>query len=197
MTEVDGRRLRAERSRERVLEAVLDLVDEGESRPTAQQVADRSGVSIRSVFRLYDDVHELHAAAIATQARRVQHLYELPAGAGRLEARVTRLVAARAKLFETIAPVRRLAVRMANTSPEIRGQLTELGDMMRGQLDEYFAAELGDLPPARHRLELQALDVVLSWESWERLRVGQGLTERAAKGVVTALVTALLAPDRS
>ena len=60
--------------------ALLDLLDEGVIRPTAQQVAERSGVSLRSIFRIFDDVESLNAAACARQVTRVRHLFiDVPA----------------------------------------------------------------------------------------------------------------------
>ena len=46
----DGRLRRGERSREAIVAALFELVGEGVLQPTAQQVAERAGVGIRSVF---------------------------------------------------------------------------------------------------------------------------------------------------
>ena len=76
-TTVDGRRARRHRSRDLAVDALLDLLNEGVVRPTAQQVAERSGVSLRSIFRIFDDVESLNAAACARQVTRVRHLFEI------------------------------------------------------------------------------------------------------------------------
>ena len=47
----DGRRMRSERSRDAIIEAALQLVQEGILVPTAQQIADRAGVAMRTFFR--------------------------------------------------------------------------------------------------------------------------------------------------
>lgn len=193
VTEEDGRRLRAARNRQRVADALLDLIHEGVDRPTAQQVADRSGVSIRSVFRLYDDMHDLHRAAIAAQARRVRAQYELPSRSGTLEQRIRRLVSSRSKLFESIGPVRRVGVGLASSSAGITQQLDLVNHYMRDQLADFFASELEAMPAASRRLMLNALDVSLSWETWDRLRTVQSLPERTARQVVAGTVEALLA----
>ena len=54
--EVDGRFRRSVRSRERILDALRELVSEGNLRPTGQQVAARASVSLRTVFRQFDDM---------------------------------------------------------------------------------------------------------------------------------------------
>ena len=55
----DGRRLRSERSRQAIIDAMLKLVEEGVLVPTAQQVSERAGVGIRSVFRHFSDMESL------------------------------------------------------------------------------------------------------------------------------------------
>ena len=54
--EADGRVLRGARTRERIVDAVFELVSEGTVRPTAEEVASRAGVGIRTVFRHFDDM---------------------------------------------------------------------------------------------------------------------------------------------
>ena len=61
----DGRTARRDRNRELVLDAALELFREGHLEPTALQVAERSGLSPRSVFRYFEDTEALLRAAIA------------------------------------------------------------------------------------------------------------------------------------
>ncbi|CAN7153443.1 hypothetical protein LJR164_000122 [Phenylobacterium sp. LjRoot164] len=56
----DGRRERAVASRARILEAMVDLIQAGEVQPSAEAVAVRAGVGVRTVFRLFNDVEGLH-----------------------------------------------------------------------------------------------------------------------------------------
>lgn len=191
----DGRVQRSATTRRLVVEAFLDLLGEGELQPTAQQVADRSGVSMRSIFRLFEDVDALHLAAIAAQLDRVAHLIMPPRSEGPLAQRIRALVNRRAELFEAIAPVRRFAVRLAPTSPPIRADQERANDYLRAQVAELFDAELGDLPVARRSDVLDALDVMTSFEVWDRMRVGQKLTTRAVRRIVAGSVTSLLDRD--
>ena len=57
----DGRLLRTERSRQLIIEALHELINEGILVPTAQNVADRAGVGIRTVFRHFADMETLFA----------------------------------------------------------------------------------------------------------------------------------------
>jgi len=185
----DGRHQRRARNRESVVEAILGLLDEGVAQPTAQDVAIRSGVSMRSIFRLFDDMGALHRSAIERQTQRLAPLLvELPTD-GPLADRVAAVVANRAEVFESVSPVRRLANRLAPSSPPISGELARLGRHLRSQLIATFAPELRR---GADVLLLDALDAATSWDTWERLRVDQQLSPVEARRTVTLTVTALL-----
>lgn len=192
---IDGRTQRAVRTRRLVVEAVLDLVGEGVPQPTAQQIADRSGVSMRSIFRLFDDVEALHAAAIDAQLRRVAHLLVTPDSEAPRQQRIDELVRGRAELFEAIAPVRRMSIRLAPTSRPIREDLARADRYFRRQLEAVFSEELQRSRGDDRRALLDALDAVTSWEMWERLRGTQQVPVRRARTLVSGLVADAL--DRS
>jgi TetR/AcrR family transcriptional regulator of autoinduction and epiphytic fitness len=188
----DGRILRAERTRRAVVEALLDLVGEGELHPTARQVSDRSGVSMRSIFRLFEDVDALHAAGNAAHLERVAHLFEPPEASGPVAARTAALVAQRTRLYETITPVRRVAVNLARRSPPIAAELARANAILRDQLATQYAPELATLPAGPRSEAVEALDAATSWDMWDRLRTTQGLGVDEAGRVVTTMVLAVL-----
>jgi len=192
---VDGRVLRAARTRQLVAETFLDLLTEGVAHPTAKQVSDRSGVSMSSIFRLFDDVDAMHSAAIAIQLERVAPIIVDPDPSGPVERRVRSLVETRAKLLEAITPVRRMGVRLAVTSEPIRFDLAVANEFFRTQLEQLFAPELSALPPATRLDRLDKLDAVTSWDMWERLRNAQGVPEKRACRLVTAMVLAVFRGD--
>lgn len=57
---VDGRLKRSEASRKLIVQAMVFLIEKGVYVPTAQQVADKSGVSIRTVFRQFSEMELLY-----------------------------------------------------------------------------------------------------------------------------------------
>jgi len=187
---LDGRVQRTIRSRAAVVDAILDLLVEGNPQPTAQQVSDRSGVSMRSIFRLFDDMASLHRAAAARQAERLVAMFVPLSDEGPLAARIEALAGHRADVYEAITPVRRAAVRLAATSPHIAAELSRVAGMFRGQVASTFRAELAGAGPE----VLDAVDLVASWEAWERLRVVQGLSVPAATATLAAALAALLGP---
>ena len=65
MKSQDGRNLRSIKSQQMIVDALIKLVKAGNLEPTAQKVADESGVGIRTVFRQFDDMENLLKAADA------------------------------------------------------------------------------------------------------------------------------------
>ena len=120
---VDGRRAWRDRNLGAVVDALLDLFTEGNLRPGADEIAARSGVSRRSVFRYFDDLDSLDRVAIERQIARVSHLIEVPGlGEGSVEDRVKRLSSQRVRLFEAILPVARVSRLRAPAAPRGGGR---------------------------------------------------------------------------
>ncbi len=188
----DGRAARADRTREAVVDAMLALIEEGDLRPTAQRVAERAGVSLRSVFQHFEQLDELQAAAADRQVKRVFSLARPVSRESPLDSRIDAFVAQRARLMEAISPVRRSAVLSEPWAPEIAKRLRAVRRLGRREVEVVFGRELGRVrPPARREL-LEALAVTASWSSWEALRVHQGLTPAAARRVMARMFRALL-----
>ena len=65
----DGRRKRSQTSRDKIVAAMLALVEEGAITPSAEQVATRARVGLRTVFRQYSDMETLYAAMLGGLAK--------------------------------------------------------------------------------------------------------------------------------
>src|SRR6478609_12060550 len=97
---VDGRTARRDRNSDAVLDAVHELFVEGEIVPTVEDVAARSGVSPRSVYRYFPDSRALLGAALTRRIEVAEPLWELEdVGRGSLDDRIQRLVAHRLALY--------------------------------------------------------------------------------------------------
>lgn len=191
--EVDGRHLRRDRNRAAVVDALLELYDEGSLTPGADEIAARAGISARSLFRYFDDLDDLARASIARQQERISHLWALDATPEQpLLQRIERFVAARVRLLEAMGAVGRVARFRAVSQPIVAAELRRIRRALRGQVEELFAAELAARPGGQRAPALAALDVVASWESYDLLRHDQGLSRAAAEVTMAAAMAALL-----
>ena len=192
-TAVDGRNLRAERTRTALATAYLDLLTEGDLRPTAERIAERAGVSPRSVFKHFPDREALFGAASAIQEERIRDLIgEPPDPTGPLEARIDAFVEQRARFHEFVSPVRRSALLIEPFSPVIAEKLQMARSAGAAHVDHVFAPELAKLEgEARDDLRA-ALCATAAWPTWESLRRHQGLDADRARAVMRKMLTAQL-----
>jgi TetR/AcrR family transcriptional regulator of autoinduction and epiphytic fitness len=189
---VDGRTARAGRTRDAVVDALLALIAEGDLRPTAARIAERAGVSLRSVFQHFDDLEALLAAAVTRQTGRVTELMERLPREGPLPDRVRALVDQRAEVYEFITPTRRAAMLQEPFSPTLRRGRELLARSSAAQIAEVFQAELAALDAGERREVAAAVAASTAWDLWEHLRSRQHLAVPAAKRVIGRMVTALL-----
>ena len=89
---LDGRRQRSERSQVAIVEAALTLINEEKQVPTAQQIADRAGVSIRSFFRHFADMDALFLSADEMLGASYETLFAVTDRSGTLSQRISRAV---------------------------------------------------------------------------------------------------------
>lgn len=191
----DGRTARAERNRDAVVDAILDLLREGVANPTADAIAERSGVSVRSVFRHFDDLESLHAAAVDRHSERIAELFEPPPSGGPLAERIEALAARRSRLFEEMTPVRRVGERLRGQSAVIDERLEFARNLLRGQVATLFAPELDGVAGTERRVLLDAVEATTSWRTWDLLRTEQGCSIARARAVLSRTLTALLRPS--
>ena len=190
----DGRVRRGAENRSALVEALVSLYEEGELTPTAAQIAQRAGVAVRSVYGHFGDVETLAAEVSQRQWEVHGRLMGTAPVAGTLTERVAELVKRRSELFEAIAPVRRAGMLHAHQSDTIATNLRVLARRFRTQVAQTFAPELDNVGRARAAELLDAADLLLAWESWERLRVQQGCSPARARRVLESALVRLLDP---
>jgi TetR/AcrR family transcriptional regulator of autoinduction and epiphytic fitness len=192
VTGLDGRHRRAERSRAAVVDALLSLYDDGVVRPGVADIADRAGVSPRSVFRHFADLEGLAEAAIDRQWERVHTLYEAPSHEGDRETRVSALVDQRLRLHRTIIGVARAAAVLSTSSPVVASTLRARRRLLGDQVIALFAPELRSRR-GQARTELAAaLEATASLENVDYLRTHAGLDDDLTAAALRRMLHALL-----
>jgi AcrR family transcriptional regulator len=189
---VDGRAARANRTRLAVVDALLHLIDEGELRPTAPRIAERAGVSLRSIFQHFNDLEALFAAAAARELERLSALVEPLPTESTLGDRLDAFVVQRARVLEALTPVSRASLLQEPRSAALRSNRQRLLRRGRAEVADVFAAELGRLTRADRAELLDALDATSSWQTWEALRAHQRLSATRARRVMRRTLSALL-----
>lgn len=190
---MDGRRARRVKGRLAVLDAVIDLVAEGHTPPTVDQVAERSGVSVASVFRYFESVEEMQSEAVARFGDRYQHLFMWtpPASDSAFGDRLEALVTARLDLYEAIHPVARFARQRSLVNPHVATRLAAVRADQYRQIEASFATELTPLPAHAARQITDAVAAVVAFEGWDLLHSDLGRSRSEIAATWTSAISSL------
>jgi AcrR family transcriptional regulator len=183
----DGRRRRGEDNRARIVAALMEIVHSGEVAPSAEQVAARADVGLRTVFRHFQDMDSLYSEVSALMEREFYAVAGRPFKAQDWRGRVLELVDRRSSIFERLAPYLRASAVTRHRSRFLAANHTRLVTTAREILKAQLPAEV-----ARDQVALETLDLLLSYEAWARLRDDQGLTPKRAREVIDAAVRKLI-----
>lgn len=185
---IDGRRQRTVDSRARIVSAMLELTHAGHISVSAELVAERANVGLRTVFRHFNDMDSLYREmSLAIETRLREEVTFAFASTGWRE-QLAELVRRRTSIFEKIAPYKRAEAAHRHRSKVLAQDIVRLNTFLRDMLRSVLPTAV-----ARDQLLFETLDMILSFESWERLRRDQDLSPRRAREVLESAVEKLLA----
>lgn len=186
--QADGRRQRSVDSRARIVQALLDLVGEGEISPSAEQVAIRAQVGLRSVFRHFKDMDSLYSEMSQVIEAEILKSFYRPHTGGTVAERLADLCSRRAGLFERIGPYRRASTTLAHRSSFLASEQKRMTAGLRKILEDALTPEI-----VADKTKVEALDLLLSFDSWNRLRRDQNLSPSEAEAVIANAISRLIA----
>ena len=186
----DGRTLRSRRTRASIVDANMVLMMEGNLRPTAAQVAERAGVSLRTLWSHFPDLEHLFAAT-GEKTLEVQYAHHsvIPAGQP-LEERVRAFCRQRAMMLESIAGASRAAQLRLPFSAQLRRNRRRHNERLRTDIGQTFAPEIA-LAGADAEELVSALLVACTWPAWMGSRDDLGLSFDEAARVMERTVKAI------
>ena len=100
----DGRKRRSSTSRDKIVHAMLRLIKGGDMSPSAARVAEMAGVSLRSVFRHFEDMEQLYHHMTAIVQDRLHPLVTAPLTARGWKAQLLELAERRMAVYDEIMP---------------------------------------------------------------------------------------------
>jgi AcrR family transcriptional regulator len=190
----DGRIALRLRNRQRVIDALIELVDEGDISPSMEAIVDRSGASERSIFRYFNDLSDLSVSAVRAVAERVEPSRLIAdIGEGTLGHRIDQLIASRLRVAEQTHAFGTLARRKLMLTSEIPQALTNVLALQRSQLEEQFAPEFQAMSNDEAAIVTDILVTLISFEGldvmWHRLGNEHDAVARRWRTVMHALLS--------
>jgi AcrR family transcriptional regulator len=191
---IDGRRQRSERTKQTIVEAYLALLRESRHIPTAAQIAERAGYSIRSIFERFPDLHALRVAA-TDHAFAVGNALAAPHDVD--GDRLTRLrsqVETRAHTCERWLPLWRALNANQGESVELKMRIRLGREMIMKRFELMYQPELSSLSEVERKRTLITLEALTDFESWGRMRELYGLSFEQACALWIRVIDRLLPP---
>jgi AcrR family transcriptional regulator len=179
----DGRRMRSADSRARIVAAMLELIQTGEVLPGAEQVAARADVGLRTVFRHFKDMDSLYREMSEVIEAKVRAVADEPFRSADWRGKLGEFVERRSRVFEAMGPFKRALDVHRHRSAAVASDSTRMAAELRAILERELPAEVTGDP-----LRFEALDMLLSFETWSRLRRDQGLGLGEARKVLANAV---------
>ena len=189
----DGREARAERTKKAVADALLDLIADGDLRPTSKNIAERAGVSERTIFQHFADLEKLFTAAAQRMGERIVRKLDYMPTDGPFELRLGKYLDELVYLNESMTPVRRASRLHEPFSPELEKALDSWRTEMRRGIDRVFEKEVESGGEETRREVVEALALIATWSSWENMRRNSDLSVEDARRVIETSFRALLA----
>lgn len=115
---IDGRRQRTQVTRANIVQAAIALQNEGNMRPSMQQIAHKASISLRTAFQHFPEKHQL-THAVLDELTRINRVDPPPvelAEHNALDARMQKFLQIRCRQLEGLTPHRRAANSMIATS---------------------------------------------------------------------------------
>lgn len=187
MTEaLDGRALRSERSRQKIVDALFELTGEGVLTPTAKQVAGRANLGIRTVFRHFDDMDSLFEEISRRLRNEVSESLRVEIPKGPARDRLAELLQRRCQFYERITHYWKATEAHRSRSAFLTESHQSEAPKLRANLFAWLP-EFRELSPDI----TDALEMVTSPEAWHRLRTEQKLSAKRAASAMHRAAFAL------
>src|SRR5208282_2343280 len=187
---IDGRIIRRHNNRRRIVAAMLELVRAGAISPGAEEVAARAGLGLRTVFRHFDDMNSLYREMAEAMRHELQPIVAAPFASRDWKGMLGEILDRRARLFERAMPFKDAADVHRHRSVFLRKDYERMRSEERAALAAALPAALKN---NKNRKLFEALDLVLSFATWQHLRRDQKRGAAQARHTVEFAVRALLA----
>ena len=137
----DGRHERVRQGKAKVVAASIDLVVEGNRDISVEQLAERAGLSPRTVVRYFETYNELIDEGVSQMYGRVAHLFTNDVPDLPLPERLRRFISLRLDFVRTYHPLIEAMKRAAPRFPAAAEAVALRDRLLSQQFDSWFAVE--------------------------------------------------------
>ena len=183
---LDGRLERSKKSRDLIIKAMRDLIDEGILSPTAQQVAETAQVGIRTVFRHANDMETLFRLITKANAEKRSKYFLKADTNGNLEERIEKLARSRGEGYTEMQNFILATAASKWKYKFLDNQYKGANKRLKKNLHEWLP-EMNNLDEEKQAM----VEAIMSFEYWQRLRVHQNNSGKKTLNIIKNQTKAL------
>ena len=184
----DGRRARSQASRSKIIQAMMDLIESGDTNPSTANVAKKAGVGLRSLFRHFEDKDAILREVDSILVKAYRPIIEAPYSSDDWRERLMELIERRCEVSEAIAPYRISTTAARRRSQFLKENFQQLYDTEKARLNSILPSQLHtDKPLGRSIL------VAMSFDTWRMLREDEHLSASETVQAVKQMVGDVIA----
>jgi AcrR family transcriptional regulator len=187
VTKLDGRKLRTDDSRQKIVSAFLHLIRQGKVAPSAEDVAKTANVGLRTVFRRFKEMELLYREMVIEIQNNFAPEVVKPWKTKGTENRLQELLLRKSIIYEDIMPYRIAANYHKQHSDFIKHSVEHWIEIERTVLENILPFER-----EQEYALFCAIEVALSFETWLQLRVDYHLAPCESLVTMTTSLSALL-----
>lgn len=182
------------RTRQLVIESYLALLRENPAIPTAAQVAERAGYSVRSIFERFPDLHALRIAATDYAFSLANNQSATTGFEGDRQTRIKLHVEMRAHICTQWLPLWRALNVNKGESKELEMRIQVIRGAIVNRIELMYRPELSILKEPERRQTVLAIEALIDFESWARMLEFFGLSFEEGCTVWIRAIDRLLPP---
>ncbi len=186
-TESDGRKQRTNDSRLKIVEAMLQLIREGNIAPSAEQVASKAQVGLRTVFRRFNEMELLFRELASEIHRTFSPELHKPIVGDTWQEKLLDVLDRKLNIYEKVHPFREAAKYHMHTSEFIQKDTEYWQKTEKMILQSILPQKVKSCP-----ILFNALNTCLGYEYWLSLNANNGLSKQQISQTMTLAVTSLL-----
>jgi len=168
---IDGRKQRTNDSRQKIVEAMLAFIREGNVAPSAEQVASKAGVGLRTVFRRFNEMELLFRELSIEIQRNFKPELARPLDGNTWQEKLFDLIKRKNLIYNIILPYRIASIYHQHESDFIRENINNWN-----KKEENMLAALLPFSKKDNASLFYALNTTISFPYWMSLRKDQGLS---------------------
>jgi AcrR family transcriptional regulator len=183
----DGRRERSRASRKKIIQAMMDLIADGDIDPSAAKVAEKAGVGLRSVFRHFDDKESIYREMDEILWSAYQPKITAPFRSDNWRDQLVELIERRSAIYEHTAPFRISTSIQRYRSPILKKNYDRLLKGERNLLGQILPSDI-----KRDSERGRAIVLATSFDCWRHFRQDEELSKAKTVEVIKQLLRDIL-----